>query len=191
MTAVDDLVGELDDFPVVEAPDGEEAARLADLDQAVRVARSLRAVELRRREIQAAADAEIDRIREWAARADRPLATRAEYLEMLLQQFALAERAAGRGKSLTTPYARVATREVAGRWVVSGEALEWAEVHRPDLVKVTRSLPVSEVRGALTVTPEGVVDPSSGELVPGVTVEPGRVTATVTVDLDGLVVSRG
>lgn len=180
MTTTDELMGDLDDFPVLD-----EGVSLADLDAAVRASRSLMAVESRRRAIREAAEREVERIREWAQGADRPLATRAEYLEGLLIHYAMAERDAGRGKTLTTPYARVVTREVKGRWTVSDDALEWARKNRPDLVQTVETIRLAEARRTLRVVDGEAMDPQTGEAVPGVTVEPTRVAASVTVDSKG------
>lgn len=193
MTALDDLAtvvdGVLDDFPVLEVPDGAESAPLlASMDEAIHAARSLRSVDRKRARLAESAQAEIARLedalrltREWLAEQDRPLAARAEYLSGLLERFALAERAAGRGKTLTTPYVRVSTKEVPGAWSIGEQAVAWAERCRPEMVQVRKSVPVAEARKAWVVTEMGVVDLPTGELVPGVDVSPERLTATVKV----------
>lgn len=198
MTAVGELAAfvesTLDDFPVLDVPeDVEEVPLLAGLPEVVHAARSLHAVTQKRARIAAAAEEEIGRLREalrlaeeWLAEQDRPLAVRAEYLSGLLERFALAERAAGRGKTLSTPYVRVSTREVPGTWTVGDEAVAWAEKNRPELVQVRRSVPVAAARGAWVVTESGVIDLSTGELVPGVEVSEERVTATVKVLVGGV-----
>lgn len=198
MTAVGELAAfvesTLDDFPVLDVPeDVEEVPLLASLPEVVHAARSLHAVTQKRAQVAAAGEEEIGRLREalrlaeeWLAEQDRPLAVRAEYLSGLLERFALAERAAGRGKTLSTPYVRVSTREVPGTWTVGDEAVAWAEKNRPELVQVRRSVPVAAARGAWVVTESGVIDLSTGELVPGVEVSEERVTATVKVLVGGV-----
>jgi hypothetical protein len=191
VTTIDELrqqLDELDDFPVLEAPaDGEEAV-LAGMQDAVRAARSLWAVSRKRADLAEQAQAEIAElerrigmVREWLTEVDRPLAARVDYLTGLLEAYALARRASGGRKTLVLPYARVSTREVPGAWQVSDEAVLWALQHRPELVQTKHALPVGAARDAWLSTDGGVFDPVTGAEVPGVTVEPGRLVATVTV----------
>lgn len=192
MTAVDDLKAAvdaaLDDFPILESPDGESPPLLASLDEAVHVGRSLRSVVRKRSRLEAAAKVEIDRLKaeiatveEWLAQETKGLSARAEYLSGLLEAYALDQRARGRGKTLSTPCVRVSTREVDGAWSIGDEAVAWTRTNRPDLLKVVESVPVAAAKGAWVVTEQGVIDLTTGELVPGVEVAPARVTATVKV----------
>jgi hypothetical protein len=135
----------------------------------------------RRRRVADAAEREIARVREWQAAEDKPLAARVDYLEGLLARFALAERAAGRGKTLSTPYARVATYPAGGGWLVTEEAVGWARQNRPELVQVVESLQVAAAKHTLRVADGKVIDPRSGDLVPGIAVAPIRLVATVTL----------
>lgn len=193
MTTIDDLrtvLDDLDDFPVMEAPDDAETAVLAGMDEAVAASRSLRAVTRRRAALAAQAEteiAELERrigmVREWLAGQDKPLAARSDYLTGMLQAYALAERARDprHNKTLTTPYVRVTTKESPGAWRVGDEAVAWAKQYRPELVKTVESVPVSAARKEWLATAQGVFDPVLGAEVPGVVVEPSRVVATVTV----------
>ena len=187
------LIEDLDAFPPLEAPSEGDVTELEGMDAAVAASRSLRGVARRRAELAAVAGREIDELKrrigmveEWLAVQDRPLAARHDHLAGLLEAFALARRAENpREKTLSTPYVRVATREAAGSWRVGEEALVWAREHRPDLVRVVESVPVSVARREWLVSGGVVFDPALGE-VPGVEVEPSRLVATVTVLEDGV-----
>jgi hypothetical protein len=170
-------------------PDSDEdraTYQVAGAGHAAWAARRLAQVTRKRGEIQAIAEQEIARIEAWATRRDAPLARDAAFFESTLVAYALAVRAAdGRRKSVTLPHATVQTRTVGGAWEAAPEALAWAAESRPDLVEVTRRFSLSAARRALAVTPDGVVDPTTGDLVPGLTVTPKHVTASVTVDTEG------
>lgn len=186
MTLTHDLAAVPDEWEVPAGDEERERFRVEGERQAVWAMRRARDVARRRAEIQAIAEEEIDRIQRWASDADAPLARDARYFEGLLIRYALDVRAADpRRKSVTTPYGTVRTRETGGGWTASPEALEWARVARPELVKVTETFALSDAKRTLTATEDGVVDPATGDLVPGITVAPRTVTATVEVVTEG------
>ena len=70
-------------------------------------------------------------------------------------------------------------------------AIEWAERACPDAVRNVKSFLVSKlpevaIFGAGTDTPV-VVDKATGEIIPGLSAEPERTTATVKVETPAIV----
>jgi len=172
-----------------EVPESEEARtafRVDGIATATWACRKLRDVEVQRAKIRATAQAEIDRIQLWAAAQDDALARDAHWFEGLLTDYALRLRAdtGGRTKSVSTPYGVVKTRESTVTWDIDQDTvLAWAKTGRPELVKVVESLRLSDAKKALKVADGLVIDPATGEAVPGVRILPGGLTASVTVDL--------
>lgn len=193
------LLDELREAPdLYDTPDDEarEAWRIDGLGRATWAMRKLRDIEAQRAEIRRVVEAEVDRLNQWAVTADAPLARDASFFEGVLSLYALQVRADSpkdkRGeptvKSITTPYGVVQTRESGGGWKATDEALEWARKAHPELVETipaTERFKVAAAKVALDVTPVGVVDPDTGDLVPGITVEPKVVKATVKLLDDG------
>jgi hypothetical protein len=187
MTAVDDLTSAPDLYEVPVTDADREGFRVDVLGKAVWASRKLRDVQLRRREIAAVVAAEVERAQAWGAARDEALARDAAFFEHLLTDYALwvREQSGGRQKSVSTPYATIRTTTVGGGWEVDTDmAITWALAHRPELVKVEERFALGDAKRALTATDDGqVIDTSSGEVVPGIRVKPGALTAKVTVDM--------
>lgn len=137
----------------------------------------------------AIAEAEIERIQQWASHAvTGPTATMA-YMEAQLSMYALAVRAEtdGKRKSISTPYGKVATRAATEKWQIDDEAfIEWAKTNQPDWVetKMVRAIDVPTLRKALAAEEitEGVVAITpEGDIVPGIVIVKGDPTAKVEV----------
>ena len=185
MTTRGDLAATLDTATGIpsQREDG-QPYRIGGLAEATWAMRKLRDIERKRAEIRSIAEEEIDRVQQWATAEDGKFGHEAGYFTALLIDYALRQRAEDpRRKSVSTPHGVVHTRESGGGWTAGPEALEWARKARPDLVRVTEAFALADARKALTATEAGVVDPTTGDLVPGVTVAPKTVTASVDVDL--------
>lgn len=184
MSVADDLYESLENASYDQAApvtdEGREAFRVDGLETAAWCMRKLARVHAQRAEISRVAQAEIDRVEDWASVQDSRWARDAAYFEGLLGRYALEVRAADpRQKSVSTPHGTVRTREVGGGWTVTEDAVDWAEKEHPEWVRSVRSLAVVEARKGLTVTESGVVDAVSGQLVPGITVAPKVMKASV------------
>ncbi|MFZ5852292.1 MAG: host-nuclease inhibitor Gam family protein [Actinomycetota bacterium] len=174
-----------DPDPPAEA--GREHFRIADLAQAAWAMRKLRQAQARIDEVKAVADAEIERVQAWAEAAISGHAKDRAYFEGLLVDYALRCREENpKVKSLALPGGRVATRESGGGWTAVDMAalVAWAEARHPDLVEVRKNVPLTAAKRALQAAGDVVVDPDSGEVVPGLAVGPKGITATVTLDRD-------
>ena len=189
MTIMDDLSQAPDLYDTPTTDEDREAFKVDALAKAVWAARKLRDVQLRRREIAAVVDAEVERAQAWGAVRDETLARDAAFFERLLTDYALwvREQSGGRQKSVSTPYATVRTTTAGGGWEVDPDAvLSWAEKAHPELVKTETKFRISDAKRALTATDDGqVIDPATSEVVPGIRVKPSALTAKVTVDLSG------
>lgn len=135
--------------------------------------------------------AEIDRIRAWQKGEDAKLAPDADYFRGLMEAYALSERERTKDDrkprmSISTPHGAIKTRATGASWDIENEAafVAWLKEHHPHLVKTTDAVRLADAKKALDAIPGGfVIDPDSGEVVPGVKVgEPG-VSASVDVDL--------
>jgi hypothetical protein len=166
---------------VPESDELREAYRIDGPGSAAWAMRKLRDARTRQAEVRAVADAEIERVQAWADTEHAKYERDAAWFEGLLTRWALDCRAADpRAKSVSTPYGTVTTRETAGAWTVDDAAvLEWARGRRPELVQVRESLRLADAKKALTVADGKILDPATGEVVPGIEVGPSRVTATV------------
>jgi hypothetical protein len=136
---------------------------------------------------EAIAKAEIERIEAWLSRRRRIHDGHIDFFNDHLADYALRVRKASGGdvKEVSTPYGTVSTRMTTPKWEQDEvAAIEWARTHRPDLVQTTErfDLRAAKKRGSgLSAVGETAVDEETGEVLPFLTVVPGRLSATVTV----------
>ena len=190
MTIIDDLSQAPDLYDTPTTDEDRVAFKVDGIGTAIWAHRKLAEIERKRKKIRAAVSREIARLEEWADTQEQKLEPDDEFFRNLLTNYALRLRAEtnGRTKSFTTPYGTVSTRETTPRWEMSDPqaALSWAKANRPDMVKVTETFALAEAKRSLSDTGAGeIVDPGTGESVPGIRVSPRRLVAKVTVDLSG------
>jgi hypothetical protein len=134
--------------------------------------------------ISAQADEWAERIADWQESESRRAGQRLAFFRVLIEDYARRRREEDpRHKTLRLPSGEVKSRSVAARVVVvdSDVALNWLRQNAPETIKVVQSVSMSELRKATRITDDGVVCPETGELVPGVEVEPDHVSFSVTV----------
>lgn len=97
-----------------------------------------------------------------------------------LAEWGIAQRDVIDMKTIKLPTGSIATRENKPRVVVDNAdvLLEWARTNAPDAIKIVESVLISKLPTAIA-NDGTVVDPESGEIIPGVGVDPGGITATV------------
>ncbi len=125
----------------------------------------------------------LERLYAWHNEAIRPLEERREFFANHLGDYLRRLREADpRTKSLALPSGKVASRVTPARPVVVDEAavIDWARASDHDVVKVVESVRLAELRKVVVVDGEKVVDPSTGDVLPGVAVEGERLSVTVT-----------
>ncbi len=91
-----------------------------------------------------------------------------------------------RHKTRRLPSGEVSARQAPDSWQADEEAfLAWIDNDRPDLapylVRVKREPRIGEAKRILDAAGTTAVDPSTGEVVPGITVTPGEIHYTVKV----------
>lgn len=183
------LAGEVDDLDL---PNDVEREHFEILDDgaAAWAMRKLQRVRRQQATNQAIADEEIEKIRSWLGDVNHGLERSATYFEAILSHYALRCRQDpddGR-KSISLPAGKIATRVPSPHWHINAdEFVPWAETHRPDLLRVKVDPALSEIKRAFApvfdaVPTSDVVDPDSGEIIPGIRISSGDIAATVNPD---------
>lgn len=170
-------------WDATEAPEDRERFKITDDSQATWAMRKAAAAKARLAEIQAIADAEIERIQAWAEQQSREPIRDVDYFEAILIEYAIGQRAEGR-KTISTPYGVVKSRAGQPKWKVDdAEAfLSWARRNnRPDLIRVKEEADMARLKTEFENTGDAAVDPESGEVVPGVSVSDAHTSFTVEV----------
>jgi len=181
MTEVD-----IHEFDLDEQPD-RERFEVTDDSQAAWAMRKLLSIRKRIAENEAIADAERTRIDEWVHQANSKFQPDVAYFEALLTRYAQQQRASDDRKSIETPYGVVKSRATQDKFKVvdEDEFFKWADENLPDAVVSKRSPSLTALKKAVTVESTdtlGLVAMSEhGEIIPGVTVEPGGVNYSVEV----------
>lgn len=151
--------------------------------------RKLRRLEQESKADTDAAHAEIDRIQQWLAEKVDARARQASFFLGLLREYHEAELAADPSKK-TIKLPAGTLKSLAGRpkWTVDAEAfLKWfdsdpqVQQERPELVRIKREPALSEIKAALVPKDDRAIYDGTGEIVPGVTVEPGQRSFSVEV----------
>jgi len=156
-----------------------ERFKIEDDSQATWAMRKAAAARARLDEIKAIAESEIDRIQHWAEQESRSPVRDLDYFEGILIEYARKQRAEGR-KTVSTPYGAIKSRSGQTRFTFSDKAqfVEWAKANRPDWLVVKEEPSLSALRdSSLTAA----ADPDSGEVIPGLEVDPPTVNYTVEV----------
>lgn len=175
-------------YEVPADPDERDRFRIQHEGQAVWAVRKLRDAAAHRRRIEQTAEAEMARIQAWVSRECAEADREDTYFTGLLTDYVMRvrEASAGHVKSVDTPYGSVKTRQVPAGWEMDEDAvLAWAEAERPELVRTSQRFALADAKKLLSVVGGVAVDPETGALVPGITVTPGCVRASISLDLGG------
>jgi hypothetical protein len=156
-----------------------ERFKIEDDSQATWAMRKAAAARTRLDEIKAIAEAEIARIQDWAEHESRVPMRDLDYFEAILIEYAKGQRAEGR-KTVSTPYGSIKSRSGQARFVFSDKTqfIEWAKANRPEWLVVKEEVSLSALRDSSL---KEAADPESGEIIPGLDVEPPTVNFTVEV----------
>ena len=154
------------------------------LEQAQWAMRKYRSLAQRVAANEALADAEHDRITTWKDAANAGLLSRMEWYEEHLKAYALSLRAQGQ-KSVSLPDGEIKTRASAPTFDVDrARFVEWAqEQKREDVLRVAVSPDLSAIKTAFVADGATAVDPTTGEVVPGLIPVPESVTVSLAPDL--------
>ena len=168
------------EFDTTEVSLDRERFKIEDDSQATWAMRKAAAARTRLDEIKAIADAEIERIQAWAEHESREPMRDIDYFEGILTEYAMAQRAEGR-KTISTPYGSVKSRMGSTKYIVDDPDafFEWARQNRPDFIRVKEEADLPTMKQFLPS--DAAVDPDSGEVIPGLLVEPGSPSYKVEV----------
>ena len=113
------------------------------------------------------ADKEIERIEAWREKENKAHEEAIEYFETMLTQYYKNIRAIDPKAKLTTPYGKVTSRKTQKYTYDDETLIKYAKVNNLPCVKVTESLMKNEFK---KLCPGGV-NPETGEVIDGVTIE--------------------
>jgi hypothetical protein len=127
------------------------------------------------------AEAEQERIRIWVEARKQTLGRDVDFFGGLLQRYALDQREQEGRKKVDLPGGVIQTRSTAERLVITDreDFVEWARKYRPDLLKTTYSPSLADINNAVLMDDGVCVAHETGDIVPGVGIEPAKVTATI------------
>lgn len=185
MTNYPDIPTPLDDLP----EETKQRFTITDDNAAAWAMRKLRSIRSKQAEYDQVAVDERARIDRWLDEVKAPLDRDAHFFEAILMDYAYRcrENPDDGRKSIALPTGKVSTRSTQPKWTVDTERfVEWARAHQPDLIRVREDVDLTKARQTLDLheASSGLVAISpDGEIVPGITVEPGGISATVTPDL--------
>lgn len=131
---------------------------------------------------EALAAAEMARITEWLEAENGKLAHDVNFFEGLLTEYhrhVLADEPDR--KTVALPGGKLVARKQPDRWEFGDDFVAWAQAHIPELVRVKVEPDRAAAKKHLTALGAAAVDVRTGEVVPGVTVEPGDVRFSVEV----------
>lgn len=159
--------------------------RIDTPEQAAWVMRKYRRLAQRMEGNKRLAEAEHARIDAWLERVNMSLEGQMDFFEGHLQSYAMQERASGR-KSVDLPDGTIKTRQSGARIAYDKDTfVQWAlEMDRHDLLRTTYAPDAKAVDAAIVVDNGKVIDPTTGEVIPGTEVTPERVTVSIVPDMD-------
>lgn len=165
-------------YETTDEPD-RERFKIEDDWEATWAMRKAAAARARLHDIELVSESEIARIQEWAERESREPLRDLAYFEGILIEYAMKQRAEGR-KTVSTPYGSVKSRAGQAKYVfVDKEGfIEWAKQNHPDWIAVKEEPALSALRDSKIVN---AADPDTGEVIPGLEVQPPTVNFTVEV----------
>ncbi len=178
----------LDQQTIPEAPEHREHFRIDTREKAVWAMRKLAHVRRRQAENKAIGDKEMLRIQAWVDEVNKSLEAGAQWLENLLIDFHRQELERDpKAKTIRLPHGELNARKTPDDWRID-EALflTWAQQNHEAWVRVVPEVNKKALKDEGKANDLGqIVDPESGEIVPGVVVLPGGIKHYVKPDVGG------
>lgn len=133
----------------------------------------------------ALAQAEIDKIEQWLLTENEKAQSNIDYLQSLLAQYALTKREQDPDfKTLSLPNGKFGFRKRQDKWIYDDdkvvETLEKANL--TDFIKVKKVPSRADIKKAFDVNDGKVVNPDTGEIIEGITIEKQEDNFNVVVD---------
>lgn len=154
-------------------PDTRDSLTVRDELEANIYMRVCQRLEAELTQLKAVKDAEVERLNAYYGARAEALEERKAFFERLVIGFYNYQRAKNPRYHLKTPWGKVTQRTTKSpTWKNEAETVEWLKATgRSELVKVEESLKKADLKKVFTVANGHYVDSSTGEIVPGVTVE--------------------
>lgn len=162
----------------------EDGFRVDTPEQAAWAMRKYRRLAQKKAQHEAMAQAERERIAAWELRVVSTVQSQMEFLAAHLEGYAMKQRAQG-AKSLEFPDGSIKTRHSGPSFDIDkARFVEWAEeAKRADLLRVTLAPDMTAIKSSVVVDNGQVLDPASGEIIPGLLPVPERVSVRIEPDL--------
>lgn len=172
---------ELEDHRSPADPEAGERFVVDNDEKAAWVMRKLAALKKRQDEIDSVAKQEIAHIENWHLVESGKMVADMNFFSHILTEYARAEREANGRKSISLPAGTVTSRASSERidFADVDAFLAWATPNAPSLIQTRREPDKASVKQALTIHDGKVIDPTTGEIVPGLEVKQAEVTYTV------------
>lgn len=160
--------------------------RIETVDQLNWALRKLAAIRAKENEVKKLAEAERERINQWEQRELAGLERSKQFFEALIQEYAAEQRKNDpKWKSTSTPYGKIGYRKQPAKWGYNDEELlnYLKAAGRHEFIRVKEEVNKADLKKALIVKEGRAIDPETGEVVPGITVEdPGE---KLVIQIDG------
>lgn len=165
----------------------DEGFRVDTPEQAAWAMRKYRSLAQKAAKNEELAKAEKNRIDLWLDRVNESIWGNMEFFERHLEAYAMKERSAGK-KSVDLPDGKISTRSVAPKVLLDKSTfLQWALEHdRQDLLRTTYSPDMDAINDSVVTDGAKVIDPETGEVIPGAEATPGSVSVKISPDLDAI-----
>ena len=165
----------------------DEGFRVETPEQAAWAMRKYRGLAQKKAKYAALAEAERQRIDAWEERVTASVQSNMDFFGSHLEAYAMKERAKG-VKTVDFPDGAIKTRATGPSFEVDKATfLQWAEdAKRDDLLRVTLAPDMTAIKTAVVVDGTQVLDPATGEVIPGLAPTPERVTVKIEPDLEAI-----
>jgi hypothetical protein len=165
----------------------DEGFRVDTPEQAAWAMRKYRRLAQKKAQYAALAEAERHRIQAWEERVSASVQSNMDFFGSHLEAYAIRERARG-AKSVEFPDGSIKTRQTGASYEVDRAVfVDWAsEAKRDDLLRVTLAPDMTAIKSAVVVDGGQVLDPSTGEVIPGLAPTPERVSVKIEPDLEAV-----
>ena len=183
-------IEEIEALQCWDAEDGEEEPKerfkVDSLDSANWCLRKLSALAAKSAEVNALANNEMARIREWQEGELKKFDRNRAFLSSLLEAYHREVYTQDpKAKTISTPYGKMQIRKSPPKWnydMDTDSLLNWLKANRPDLVRVIEEPNKQLLKKVAKVADGRVIDPDTGAIIEGVTVEeqPERFSVEVS-----------
>lgn len=128
------------------------------------------------------AEAEKIRLEQWLESENHKYQESIEYFNSLLNHYLQELRKDNPKAKISTPHGTVSTRKNPKQWTYSDDVLaELEEKEMFEFIRVKKEVDKKELKKALSVTDDGIVVNSDGEVIKGVSVVDGGEVMTVKI----------